>query len=168
MTKGKKTPRYRKPAQFIHEDHRKARVVKYLSEVAASERRQEALKEAIERENAKRFLSGALPEERVSSSSDPDFIGEGFIRLQEMIDEMDTELIGYTDVADNMRKALFEIADRPCFDIIWQRYFIGLAWSDVAKATGYSERQCHNLHKEAIGLLYDNMPTEYRQRKDYS
>lgn len=51
-------------------------------------------------------------------------------------------------------------------EVLIYRHINFLPWKEIAKRTNYSEKQCQNIHKEALEVIYDYIPVEAVEDED--
>lgn len=133
----------------------------YLRGVLASERKIQSLEAEIEKQKSRLDVMGVNFDEKTFCGPS-DAMGDGVIRLREYIEEMQTDLVAYTEERKQAAKVLANIAEKASFDVLWYRYFEGLRFREISKLMAYSEDHVYRLHREAICELHRYLPREVR------
>ncbi|WP_139652772.1 hypothetical protein [Raoultibacter phocaeensis] len=147
----KKSPRY-------------AAVQAYLRSVLANERRIQYLECEIEKQQSRLALNGIEGGESVRRTMAGDALEQGFIKLYELCDSMDTELIGYVEEREKARAVLSHIAGSKGYEVLYLRYFEGMRFKDIYRRIFISEDYMYELHRTAMTELYPYMPAEFKLR----
>ena len=135
----------------------------YLEHVRSLGVRIEALRDEIEHQRALLGPLSARVAERVSGTRRTDRFEEGAIRLDELIREYCTDLVGYVE---EYRKAHEVIASLPSgaqVAILTGYYLQGKAWKQVAIDLAYSEGSVYNIRREAMAALWEALPVEWKR-----
>ena len=140
----------------------------YMRSVLANERRVHYLECEIEKQQSRLALNGVEGGESVSRTMAGDAFERGFVKLYELCDEMDTELIGYVEEREKARRVLSHIAGSKGYDALYLRYFEGMKFKDIYRRIYVSEDYMYELHRTALIELYPYVPAEYRQRNNGS
>lgn len=144
--------------------------MRYYSGVLANERRVRCLEAEIERQQSRLALNGVEGGERVNRTMEGDAMEQGFVKLYDLCDALDTELAGYVEEREAAMRTLDELPDGDMVEIVYLRYFEGVRFKAIHKlliADGrpMSERKMYSLHERALCRLWHVIPREYRQRK---
>ncbi len=134
----------------------------YLRTVRLNERRIQVLESEIEMQQSRLTLNGVSNGENVSKTMEGDCAEQGFVKLYELCDTLDTELIGYVEEREQALKTLSYIENVNCFSVLYYVYFEALRFRDLAILLHTSERQIYNWHAQALSILYRYLPIEYR------
>ena len=74
----------------------------------------------------------------------------GVARIRGLIDELKRErelrIMTYQDIVWRIKKLRSRNED----DVLFYRYIKGMEWYEIAEAMGYSERQIHRIHGNAL------------------
>ena len=98
----------------------------------------------------------------VSKSPSPDAIPNAVVRLQDAIAEYATELVGYLDEKDEARMCIGMLDDARHRAVLSLYYVNGHSWVTVSKVMHYEVSWCKRLRNEALPLMYDHMPRQWR------
>ncbi|MEG0376377.1 MAG: hypothetical protein RR672_12160 [Raoultibacter sp.] len=144
----------------------------YYRTVLLNERRISCLEAEIERQQSRLSLNGVEGGEQVSKALSGDALEQGFVRLYDYCDAMDTELIGYVEQREAARRTLDSLTDGDMVQIVYLRYFEGLRFPAIHKlltigGSPMSERKMYSLHEQAMCILWRHIPEEYKQRRTH-
>jgi len=98
----------------------------------------------------------------VQTSPSQDAIPNAVIRLEESIAQYTTELVGYLDEKQQARECISRLGDARYRAVLSLYYINGHSWETVGEKVGYSEVHCKELRSEALPLVYEVMPREWR------
>lgn len=99
---------------------------------------------------------------KVAASPNRDAIPDAVARLEEAIAGYCTELVGYLDEKDQARDCISRLEDARYRAVLGMYYVNGHSWETVGEKVGYSEVHCKELRSEALPLVYEIMPREWR------
>lgn len=136
----------------------------YFRGVLANERRIQYLESEIEKQQSRLTLNGIAGGETVRRTMEGDALEQGFMKLYELCDEMDTELIGYVEERERAREVLSHIADTKGYEVLYLRYFEGMKFKDIYRRIFVSEDYMYELHRTAMSELYPYLPVECKLR----
>lgn len=144
----------------------------YYRTVLVNERRISCLEAEIERQQSRLSLNGVEGGEQVNKTMSGDALEQGFVRLYDYCDSLDTELIGYVEERDAARRTLDSLTDGDMVQIIYLRYFEGLRFPAIHKLLALngvpmSERKMYSLHEQALCRLWRHIPAEHKQRRPH-
>lgn len=135
-------------------------VEEYLRYVRSLEATMEAIESDIAKQNARLDLMG-ISYGGIGSTPSCDAMPEGLIKLFELRDRWSEEYSTYSHDLEYARELC-----RPIYEnryMLWVHYVEGKTWSQVARATCFSERQVRNKGMSGIVELYYVMPEEWRR-----
>lgn len=135
----------------------------YLDHVRSLGMRIEALRDEVEHQRALLGPLSARVAERVSGTRRTDRFEEGAIRLEELIREYCTDLVGYVE---EYREAHGVIASLPSgvqVAVLTGYYLEGKPWKMVALDLAYSEGSVYNIRREAMAALWEALPVEWKR-----
>lgn len=98
----------------------------------------------------------------VSSSPSADAIPNAVIRLQSLTADYIVELGNYMEELIDARERVNSLADSRHRAIITLYYLNGHTWATVAEKMNYSVDRCMQLRTEALPLLFDHLPREWK------
>lgn len=98
----------------------------------------------------------------VSTSPSADQIPNAVIKLQEAIADYCTELSAYVDESRDAKLRLASIGDWRYREAVTRYYVDGMSWREVGDRMGYVPDWCRQLRDEALPIVYDVMPNEWR------
>lgn len=106
----------------------------------------------------------------VMSSPSADAIPNAVARLEESIARYATELVGYLDEKEQARACIGMLGDARYRAVLSLYYINGHSWATVGeklkKLDGgrftYSSEYCRHLRNDALPLVYDVMPGEWK------
>lgn len=136
----------------------------YVRSVLANERRIQYLESEIERQQSRLVLNGVSGGESVKRTMEGDAFEQGFVRLYELCEELDAELIGYIGEREKARAVLSHIAGTKGYDVLYLRYFEGRRFKDIYRSIFVSEDYMFELHRRAMNEIYPYLPIEYKVR----
>ena len=99
---------------------------------------------------------------KVATSPSADAIPNAVIRLEAAIAHYTTELVGYLDEKERARDCINLLDDARHRAVLSLYYVNGHSWQTVGYKVGYSEVHCKELRSEALPLVYEVMPREWR------
>lgn len=137
---------------------------RYLRSVRLAERRIQVLEAEIELQQSRLTLNGVAGGENVKATMQGDSAEQGFTKLYELCDSLDTDLIGYVEEREEALNVLKHLSNPNHYMILYLRYFQGLSFSQVANIMNYTERNVFKLHLQALSALHPYLPVQYRQR----
>ena len=111
------------------------------------------------------MLPGGIDYQRpvVSASPSADAIPNAVARLDEMVGEYMTELAGYVDEVGDARRCVSMLSDGRHRNVVTYYYLLGYPWIVVGDKMGYAPDWCRQLRDDALPLVYDVMPREWKQ-----
>lgn len=134
----------------------------YLRSVRLNEQRIRVLESEIEMQQARLTLNGVSNGENVAKTMAGDCQEQGFIKLYDLCDSLDTDLIGYVEEREQALETLSYIENANYYSVLYYVYFAGLRFRDLTLMLNASERQIYNWHSQALSILYRYLPREYR------
>ncbi len=134
----------------------------YLRTVRLNERRIQVLESEIEMQQSRLTLNGVSNGENVSKTMEGDCQEQGFVKLYELCDTLDTDLIGYVEEREQALVTLSYIENANYYAVLYYVYFAAMRFRDLAIMLNVSERQIYNWHAQALSILYRFLPIEYR------
>lgn len=135
---------------------------RYLRHLRLNEQHIRVLESEIELQQSRLQLNGVAGGENVNASMSGKALEEGFTRLYELCDSLDSDLIGYVEEREEGLKAIHCLEDPDHFIVLYLRYFEALRFSSIANMLGISERTVFNIHKEALSDIYRYIPAQWR------
>lgn len=99
---------------------------------------------------------------KVSTSPSKDAIPDAVARLEQAIAGYCTELVGYLDEMERARDCINGLEDVHHRAVLSLYYLNGFTWVAVAERLEYSPAHCKKLRNEALPLVYEVMPKEWR------
>ena len=100
-------------------------------------------------------------EERVMSSSDPDKIGCGYVRLKQMEESLDKLIDKYIDVKNKIIEQIEQINNEDYYTVLFLRYVRKFTFEKIANETDWCWRQVHRIHAKALQAFEDKYGSEY-------
>ena len=98
-------------------------------------------------------LSGVdFTKSRVQSTPKGDQIGDIVIRLEDMDNEIRTDIMRMLDVLEEIEQTINKIKSPIVREVLQRRYIFGERWDAIAENMAYSQRQVYRLHR--IGLRF--------------
>lgn len=147
-----------------HPEVKKICAKAYLEYIRELNTRIETLREGIERKRSLMLPSGIDYSGVPSSGSAADALGNGVVKLQDMIAEYATELAEYVEQG-RIAKGVFEQLSNPRAGTALMKYCLqGKTWEQVCVEVGYSYRRMMQIKSEAMLEIYDLMPEEWRNQ----
>ncbi len=142
--------------------------MRYYSGVIANERRIRCLEAEILRQQSRLSLNGVEGGEQVSRTMEGDAMEQGFVKLYDLCDVLDTELAGYVNEREEAMRTLDDLPDGDMVEIMYLRYFEGMRFKAIhnllsVEGRYMSERKMYSLHEQALCLLWRVIPRESRQ-----
>lgn len=137
---------------------------RFLRSIRLAERRIQIYEAEIELQQSRLLLNGVSGGENVSSTLSGDAQEQGFVRLYELCDALDTDLIGYVEERDEGLRVISNLNDQNQYDVIYLRYFRGLTFTEISNIIYKSESQVYDYHAKALSNLYRFIPNEYKQK----
>lgn len=98
----------------------------------------------------------------VSSSPSADAIPNAVARLEESVARYATELVGYLDEKEQARACIGMLDDARHRAVLSLYYVNAHSWLTVSKTMHYEVSWCRRLRDEALPLVHDVMPREWR------
>ena len=98
----------------------------------------------------------------VRSSPSADAIPNAVARLEGMIADYCVALDAYLDELQDARERVACLCDARHREVLTLYYLSGHSWATVSDKAGYSEIWCKQLRDEALPLVYDHIPPEWR------
>lgn len=98
----------------------------------------------------------------VKSSPTPDAVPNAVIRLQRLISDYCTELVGYVDEQRRAHDALSRIENAEQAEALKRHYLLGQRWEECCVAMGYSCEGMKSLRYRGLLAVYGVMPQEWR------
>lgn len=98
----------------------------------------------------------------VASSPSADAIPNAVARLEDAIAEYATELVGYLDEKEQARACIGLLDDARHRAVLSLYYVNGHSWLTVSKTMHYEVSWCRRLRDEALPLMYEKMPRQWR------
>lgn len=135
----------------------------YLGHIRRQTLRCEALRDEIEHQRAMLGPRSQHLSERVSGSRSADRFESGVIRLQELIEEYDTELAEYVEEQREAHRAIASLENGTYAAVLTEYYLQGKTWEEVARATSYSVKGAYVLRSNAAVALFDHLPIEWKR-----
>lgn len=99
---------------------------------------------------------------KVTTSPNADAIPNAVIRLQSLTADYIVELNSYMDELMGARECINRLSDSRHRAVIALYYLNGHTWATVADKLHYSEERCRQLRTEALPLLFDYLPREWK------
>ena len=144
-------------------DWKAAQAARWLRHVRELKHDISRLEDDIEVQRSLALPSGIdYGREKVSASPNPDAIPEAVARLEDAIAHYTTELVGYLDEKERARECINMLEDARHRAVLNLYYVNGHSWQTVGYKVGYSEVHCKELRSEALPLVYEVMPREWR------
>lgn len=134
----------------------------YLRTVRLNERRIQVLEAEIELQQSRLTLNGVAGGENVKATMQGDSMEQGFTKLYELCDSLDTDLIGYVEEREEALNILKRLSNPNHYMLLYLRYFHGLTFNQIANIMNYTERNLFKLHLQALSALYHYLPVQYR------
>lgn len=134
----------------------------YLRNIRLNERRIQVLEAEIEMQQSRLTLNGVSGGENVSKTLEGDCHEQGFVKLYELCDTLNTDLIGYVEERNQALKALANIENANYYVVLYFVYFNGMRFKELSTLLHVSERQVFNWHARALSILYRYLPIEFR------
>ena len=135
----------------------------YLEHVRSLGVRIEALRDEIEHQRALLGPLSARVAERVSGTRRTDRFEEGAIRLEELIREYCTDLVGYVEEYHKAHEVRASLPSGVQVAVLTGRYLEDKQWDRVALDTNYSVKSVYNIRREALAALWDRLPIEWKR-----
>ena len=98
----------------------------------------------------------------VKSSPSADAIPNAVAKLVDAIGDYVDKLDAYATESIDAAKRLQQIGDSRYRDVLTLYYVNGRTWEKVGEVLGYVPDHCRRLRNEALPLVYDIMPREWR------
>lgn len=136
---------------------------RYLRSICLAERRIQIYEAEIELQQSRLALNGVKDGENVSATLAGDVQEQGFVKLYELCDKLDTELIGYVEERERGLDVINNLQDQMQYEVVYLRYFKGLRFAEIAKIIYKSESQVYEYHSRALSNLFRYIPREYKQ-----
>ena len=99
---------------------------------------------------------------KVSTSPSADAIPNAVARLIDSIGDYCAQLEAYVEEAHDADMRLSSIGDWRYRDVLIRYYVDGMSWREVGDRVGYVPDHCMRLRDEALPLVFDVMPREWR------
>ncbi len=135
----------------------------YLEHVRSLGVRIEALRDEIEHQRALLGPLSARVAERVSGTRRTDRFEEGAIRLEELIREYCTDLMGYVEEHRKAHEVIASLPSGAQVAILTGYYLQGKPWKQVAIDLAYSESSVYRTRCEAMAALWERLPVEWKR-----
>lgn len=98
----------------------------------------------------------------VQSTSTPDSVPNAVIRLQGLISDYCTELVGYVDEQKRAHDALSRMDNAEQAEALKRHYLLGQSWELCCVEMGYSYDGMMKLRGRGMLSLYPHIPLEWR------
>lgn len=134
----------------------------YLRTIKSNEHRIKLLESEIEMQQARLSLNGVAYGENVSKTLEGDVIEQGFVKLYELCDNLDTELVGYVEEREEAYKVLSNLTNPNFYAVLFYVYFQGMKFRELPYLLHASQRQIFNWHEQALSILYRYLPNNYK------
>lgn len=135
----------------------------YLDHVRSLGMRIEALRDEIEHQRALLGPCAVQMAERVSGTRRTDRFEDGVIKLDELIREYRTDLVGYVEEYREAHEVIASLRSGAQVAILTGYYLQGKPWKQVAIDLAYSERSVYNIKREAMAALWEALPVEWKR-----
>jgi hypothetical protein len=106
-------------------------------------------------------ISAVVNEERVMSSLDPDKTGCGYVRLEQMEENLDKLIDKYIDVKNKIIEQIEQINNEDYYTVLFLRYVRKFTFEKIANETDWCWRQVHRIHAKALQAFEDKYGNEY-------
>lgn len=145
-------------------EYRRDQAERWLKRVMSLKRRVDTLSAEIEEHRS--IASGLSSVESDGMpkppNSSPDSIPNAIIRLHELIADYVTELRGYVEEQDEAHRALLNIEDEQCREVLTRHYLLSRSWERCCVEMNYTYDGIMKLRRRALLKAYDVMPHRWR------
>ena len=99
---------------------------------------------------------------KVTTSPTADQIPNAVIRLHGLIADYVCELDAYVGELEDARERVNRLEDARYRKVLTLYYLNGYTWHDVAIKANYAEYSCRRLRDEALPLMYEHLPRQWK------
>lgn len=147
---------------MAHYSTAQKRAQNYLRGIKIGERQIQLLEAEIELQQERLQLNGVAFGEHVNSTMSGKAAEEGFTKLYEYCDKLDTELCGYVEERDEALEVINKLNDAMQREVLYLFYFRCFTFSSIAKILGYTRKSIYSYHDQALSNLYRFIPKQFR------
>lgn len=147
----------------VHSDVKRICALEYLKYVRALAHKVSFLQQEISYQRERLDVQGVSYDIGSAHAVDSDVLPAGVIKLIELIDELNTDLVEYVE-QQQIAMSVFDQLSNPLAAQAMRLYYLHEeTWEEIAVELKYSYRQIIRIIKLATCEIYELMPEQWRR-----
>lgn len=107
-------------------------------------------------------IAGVRYDKIGQGSSTDSAIPDGIAYLYEVIEKVQSDMVGYSSEIEEAKEAIAKLDDSRYQGVLTSRYILAFPWRKVSRTLNYSEPHTLRLNYEALVAAYDYIPYEWK------